>query len=458
MGASLSTGNARNKRKSQDAMNVDNEWNGWCNPPGYHYYDSYPVGPEPEQEYYATPRHAFEEPRTIFPPAINRYSVNMEDGSGRSISDVSMYDDTDTAPTPRATTPEPSTPKATKSPLTAVNERPSKKVTIVEEQDEEDEDEREEGEENEEGDDEEQVETPKKSSKRVQLDKKASSSKGAEKDNAPIPSPMEEDPPTPKARSPALPAREPTMSPQKKSSIVPSRSQSQRRSETPTLKSRASSNDSSPPRTPKLTLRTDFQRSPLVAPSQALSINFTDKGITNSPEELHFESAISKLKGLDLMDVVAPSAAVVETPARTASTFEHELREAQEVEAARMRVHDLPTLLPAAMITEKKVSHRPKSRRGSVNSDATIACSPRRAAIIAGKRNSSKTSLPTVDQIHEIVSTAALRAQIDALPLENQDDNRQASNWPDDQIPSRLILPDRSTLTSLAFRIPYVSR
>ncbi|KAG8867305.1 hypothetical protein FRC20_006160 [Serendipita sp. 405] len=174
MGASLSTGNARNKRKSQDAMNVDNEWNGWCNPPGYHYYDSYPVGPEPEQEYYATSRHAFEEPRTIFPPAINRYS--------------------------------------------------------------------------------------------------------------------------------------------------------------------------------------------------------------------------------------------------------------------------------------------PKSRRGSVNSDATIACSPRRAAIIAGKRNSSKTSLPTVDQIHEIVSTAALRAQIDALPLENQDDNRQASNWPDDQIPSRLILPDRSTLTSLAFRTPYVSR
>ncbi|KAG8828995.1 hypothetical protein FRC17_007228 [Serendipita sp. 399] len=351
MGASMGIATARNKRKGQNAMNVDDEWNGWENTPGYHHYGP-EYGPEYGQEYYPVPYHPSGEAKTMFPPAINRYSVNMED---RSISDVSMYDDA--VPTPRATTPEPSTPKATRPPQESTSGKLPKKVTIADERDEDEDDEREEGEDEEEGegDDDEQAEFPEESSKQGLTAKRATSSIGVDKVTASPLSPMEEDPPTPKARSPPLPDEEPTTSPKKKSSAPSSsRLQGNRENQVSNLKSRASSSESSPPKTPKLSLRTDFTRSPLVASLPALHITITNQAITASPEELHFNSAITRFKGLDLMEVVAPSAAVVDTGARTGSTFEEELREAQEVEASQMRVNNLPNLLPAAMITEKK--------------------------------------------------------------------------------------------------------
>ncbi len=64
-----------------------------------------------------------------------------------------------------------------------------------------------------------------------------------------------------------------------------------------------------------------------------------------------------------------------------------------------------------------------QSRRSSRASETTdaIVCSPRRASILAAKKN-SKGSLNGVERAQEIVSpTTMLRAKIDSLPLEKDD-------------------------------------
>lgn len=223
-------------------MHVDYVWNGWFEP------SSAPIDPTPEPV--ARPRH---NDLPNFAPTINRYSVNMD---AKSISDVSMdlgETDDEGASTPRANSPEPGTP--------TVSAKEVKKVSVEteDEDNEEDHDEHDyEGhEDNEEDEGEEEVSTPSKSKKNEILSKQ-------EDDQISIFSPMDEDPKsacTPKVTSPV--ALSPHESPRKSSrSYVPTLYDSSDE-RTPPLVKRTSSTDSSPPKTPKLTLITNFIRTPV---------------------------------------------------------------------------------------------------------------------------------------------------------------------------------------------------
>lgn len=82
--------------------------------------------------------------------------------------------------------------------------------------------------------------------------------------------------------------------------------------------------------------------------------------------------------------------------------------------------HKVPIIL---WMSNFRYTNEPsQSRRGSRASETeTIACSPRRASIIAAKKN-SKGSLNGAERNQDVVSpTTMLRAKIDSLPFERDD-------------------------------------
>jgi hypothetical protein len=199
-----------------------------------------------------------------------------------SISDVSMNfgeSEDEGASTPRANSPEPGTPTAT-----PVKELKTKKTIEVE--DEEDEDHNE-GEDEEGGDhdndedhdsDQEEEDGEEEATDEVKPKKavtEVDESSKSEDDAVLVFSPMDEDPIesacTPKAATPViLPSRP-----------VPKRSTTTRRSipvvedhadeHTPPLTNRTPSTESTPPKTPKLTLQTNFIRTPVKQESHFLT-------------------------------------------------------------------------------------------------------------------------------------------------------------------------------------------
>lgn len=376
----------RTKRRSCDTMHVDYVWNGWFEP------SSAPIEPTPQ----AVPR-----PRQTdlpnFVPTINRYSVNMD---AESISDVSMNlgeSEDEGASTPRANSPEPGTPVASTKKLDS-------KPTNESENDEEGNDHQDhddcENEEDDEGEDE--VDTPSKD----KSEKKVSQS-NQEDDLISLRSPMDEDPKsafTPQATSPLVLSYESPRKPTK--SFIPALEEdSDERS--PSLASRTSSNESSPPKTPttKLTLITNFNPTP--PPVEPLILPGAFGIVTESPVDVGFDFGL-KLKELDSMEVILPTAISQDGYAPYVvpqQTFE---------------VAPNPVLLPAPKLVEKKTGH--KSRRSSRASETeTIVCSPRRASILAAKKN-SQGSLKAVERSQDLVSpTTVLRAQIDSLPAEQDD-------------------------------------
>lgn len=405
VGASSGVG-IRTKRKSQDAMNVDSVWNGWHAP------IQHPItvtAQEPQSVEIPEP-----------PVEYNRFSVVMKDNW--SVSDLSMRDgEQSSAPTPRATTPEPATPKYNKT-------------FIVEPHDEE------EGA----GDDEEGTEY---AGEEEEEEENSSPTQHIQQLRTETPkrrplstvgslTPMDEDPPTPKA---------PTSAPQQVvKSPKPTRRQSTQstcttrsQQKTPTLASRTSSTESSPPKTPKLTLQTNFNKTPVAEGSNFVLAGLVDNTLSTSPVGLGLGLSFGEHSPVygrqESMEVVLPTALLLEH-----NTFATILHEEQELKPLHMKVADIPSLLPAANISEKKSIQKPKSRRGSLNTDPPSTCTSRRAAILAHKRNASKNSLGSgvVDQSRDSISAATLRAQIDALPNEQQESPSRWKPWLHPQLSS----------------------
>ncbi|PVG04833.1 hypothetical protein CPB86DRAFT_19212 [Serendipita vermifera] len=396
VGASVS----KPKRKSRDAMNVDSVWNGW--------YDSIGCNLQPAADVLPPEANL-----PNFAPTINRYSVNMD---AQSMSDVSMYDEErSAAPTPRATTPEPKTPIA--SPTKEVK---AEKATKNPEPEEEGNDE--EGEED--GSDEEEEAEPEK--KRPASPVKITIKKGKQDDAASILSPMDEDQSdsetTPKAASPAPKVVASPSRTERKVTKRCSCESSKSKDKTPQLNNRTPSTDSSPPKTPptKLTLITNFDLIQVRDEERVLTGN--DNYLVASPEGLGLELE-AKLKQLDLMDVIPPTALPAETGTAVAPFELTYVNSTQEEETEKQPAK--PTLLSPIKLTEKKPTRKSSSRRGSINTNPPdIVCSPRRTAIIAGKKKSSKGNLNGAEDAleQELISpTTLLRAKIDALPSEQED-------------------------------------
>jgi len=240
-------------------MHVDDVWNGWFEP------CIGPVDtlPEPVPRQTALPN---------FMPTINRYSVNMD---AKSISDVSMdlgESDDEGASTPRANSPEPGTPVAVPA-----KEIKSKKAEETEDEEdgdqhegEEDEGDDHENDDNHNSDHEEEEEKPAPKPNKVDV---GVPSKPDDDATFMIFSPMDEDPAesasTPRAAPPApLPSKvSPTRSSKRHTSAVEEHADDK----TPPLTSRTSSTESTPPKTPKLTLQTNFSRTPIKGDSHFLS-------------------------------------------------------------------------------------------------------------------------------------------------------------------------------------------
>jgi hypothetical protein len=235
-------------------MHVDYVWNGW--------FDSCTVPTDSVPEPVAVPRQS-----TLpnFAPTINRYSVNMD---AQSISDISMDFGDEGASTPRANSPEPGTPTAA-----SAKEIKSKKAIETEDEDQEDHHEGEDDEgDDHEGEEDEEEATPSKV-KPKKLETEVDQSSKPEDDVVSVFSPMDEDPIetacTPKAASPvALPS-----SPTPKRSTIKSTPAIEDHTDdkTPPLTTRTPSTESTPPKTPKLTLQTNFIRTPVKDDSHFLT-------------------------------------------------------------------------------------------------------------------------------------------------------------------------------------------
>jgi hypothetical protein len=257
-------------------MNVDYVWNGYFDPVGF------PIGPLFDAP---IPR----EKLPNYAPVINRYSVNMDE---RSISDVSMYfgesdDQAESTPTPRATTPEPSTPVATPK------KQIEKEVEAKKEDGEDDEDE--------EGSDEEdshetekKQSSPRKSPKEGAVEDAPKSSSKTADDTVSILSPMDEDPveespSTPKAAAPAsVPVIKTPRPPRRRSG---SGSSEAKDDAAPLSAIRTSSKDKPPTRNPKLTLDTNLNRTPIKSEGKVLTGLVGQ--ITASPRGLGLDLGVS---------------------------------------------------------------------------------------------------------------------------------------------------------------------
>lgn len=244
-------------------MHVDYVWNGW--------FESCGVPADSVPEPVAVPRQC-----TLpnFAPTINRYSVNMD---AQSISDISMdlgaESEDEGASTPRANSPEPGTPT-----VAPAKEIKSKKAIEPEDEDEEDhhegeDDEGEDHENDEDHDSNHEEEVTPSTVKPKKLETEVDQSSKPEDDVVSMFSPMDEDPIenacTPKAASPvALPSR----TTPKKATIksIPA-TEDPTDDKTPPLTTRTPSTESTPPKTPKLTLQTNFIRTPVKDDSHFLT-------------------------------------------------------------------------------------------------------------------------------------------------------------------------------------------
>ena len=233
-------------------MNVDSVWNGWHAPTVQH---------QPSTAV-TVPVSLPVETRDA-PVELNRFSVVMKDNW--SVSDLSMHDGEESGtPTPRATTPESATPKQTTT-------------FIIENQGEQDEldDEDEDGSEYEGEQDEAQPSPTVVATPRQRPLSMLSSF-----------TPMDEDPPmmtpTPKAPTTFAPLDVKSPKPIRRQSTQSTRTTSSQH-RTPTLASRTCSTESSPPKTPKLTLQTNFNKTPIAEGSHLVLAGLVDNTLSSSP-------------------------------------------------------------------------------------------------------------------------------------------------------------------------------